>query len=321
MIFKEFPDLRWLKQQAEKKFSDRKAYDGTVLKQGGWPTVILNVNSGQVYRDNIKGPLSVFTNLSGECQVTVNGKPSLIKEGFFFLSNPEQHYTLEIHPSTPAETFNIHFGEHFADQVFHSLQNSAESLLDQTFEPNTRRVEFYNRINFRTPEINIILREIQNQQLSSTALEEKLYDLIHEFLIHERLLQVQSKALPVIKSSTREEIFRRLLLATDYIYSYFDQDLSLDELAAASCLSKFHFLRLFKIMYRKTPYQFINEVRVKKAQSLLKNSSLEVNEIASSLGFVNASSFSRMFYQQTGHYPSATPRSSKGEVKGKSTHK
>jgi AraC family transcriptional regulator len=305
MIFNEFPDLQWLKEQAEKRFADRKAYDGTALKHRGWPTVILNVQSAETYRDNIRGPLSLFTNFSGSSQVSVDGKSVLIKEGCFFLSNPDQRYTLEIHRTKPAETFNIHFGENFADEVFHSLHTSAEIILHQPLQQSLQRVDFFNRLSLRSTEITAILQRIQIHKLAGIALEEQLCNLIQLFLIEERLLHIQSRAIPVIKSSTREEIQKRLLSATDYIHTYYDRDLSLDEVAAASCLSKFHFLRLFKILHQKTPHQFVNEVRVHRGQALLKHTTLEVSEIASAVGFSSASSFSRMFYQQTGSYPSA----------------
>ena len=97
---------------------------------------------------------------------------------------------------------------------------------------------------------------------------------------------------------------KRLLIASDYIYSFYDKDITLDELAGVACLSKFHFLRLFKIAFGKTPHKFINEVKVEQSKLLLKDPGIEVYTIARSLGFQDASTFSRMFYNQTGVYPS-----------------
>nr|WP_262899503.1 AraC family transcriptional regulator [Chryseosolibacter histidini] len=94
------------------------------------------------------------------------------------------------------------------------------------------------------------------------------------------------------------------MIATDYIHSYYHQDITLEELAGVACLSKFHFLRLFKIAFQKTPHQFISEVKVQQAKTFLKRTGMEVSAIAKALGFDNTSSFSRMFYHQTGLYPS-----------------
>jgi transcriptional regulator GlxA family with amidase domain len=48
----------------------------------------------------------------------------------------------------------------------------------------------------------------------------------------------------------------------------------------------------------------VNEVRVSQAKTLLKNTNVEVTNIARQLGFTDASSFSRMFYTHAGVYPS-----------------
>jgi AraC family transcriptional regulator len=93
------------------------------------------------------------------------------------------------------------------------------------------------------------------------------------------------------------------MLAVDYIYTYYSLPLTVDEIASASCLSKFHFIRLFKIVYNQSPYQFINEVRVRRAQEMLKHTRLNVKEIAATVGFDDASTFSKMFYRKVGTYP------------------
>ena len=135
------------------------------------------------------------------------------------------------------------------------------------------------------------------------ALEEKLTSLITILLHQELKLKQSAHDLPVLRSVTREEILKRLTRATDYIYTFYHRDLSLDELAAAAFLSKFHFLRLFKIVFSQTPHQFINQVRIEQSRALLKQGKLDIKTIASAVGFNASSSFSRVFYQHTRVYP------------------
>lgn len=306
MILREFPNLQWLKQQAEHRFAARKSWTGAALQHEGWPTVILDVATRSTYRDNIRGPLSLFTNLSGESSVKVGNKQVQIREGLFFLSNHDQQYTLEIDQPTAGQTFNIHFGEYFTDQVFQSLSHSPEKLLEKDFELPHERMEFHNRLHYRSETITRILKDLHSSaDVSPLAFDEKLYALICELLSQETALTKRKQEMPVLKSSTRQELFKRLLLATDYIHACFDRDLPLEELATVSCLSKFHFLRLFKTAFGKTPHQFISEIRVQRGKELLRYTSLEVHEIARAIGFSSASSFSRMFFQQTGLYPSS----------------
>src|SRR5688500_13260751 len=85
MIFKDFPDLQWLKKQAEKNFSDKTGWEGRSLPHAGWPTVILNVKTQNINRDNIRGPFTIFTNLSGESLVEVDNRKVKIKEDLFFI--------------------------------------------------------------------------------------------------------------------------------------------------------------------------------------------------------------------------------------------
>lgn len=65
MFCQSFPDLAWLKKQAESRFANQRGWNNQALSHTGWPTVILNVRAGETYRDNIPGPLSLFTNLNG----------------------------------------------------------------------------------------------------------------------------------------------------------------------------------------------------------------------------------------------------------------
>jgi len=303
MVLHQFPDLQWLKKQAEMRFANRKASDGTLLPHQGWPTVILNTHAGQTYRDNIRGPFSLFTNLSGESFVEADGRNTRIKENFFFLTNHNQHYTLEIDKHQQTETFNIHFGEHFADSVVSSFQ-SPEKLLDDQFQIPAQPLAFHNRLQPHDGKTkNLILKIKAASNPNSLWIEENLYELMTHLFSLEKVMKKKALELPAIKSSTKCEIFQRLLLATDYIFSFYDRELSLEELANVACLSKFHFLRLFKIAFQKTPHQFINDVRLQRAKELLHNTSFDVHTIARDTGFANSSSFSRMFRQQTGVYP------------------
>lgn len=303
MILKEFPNLAWLKDQAEKRFSERRSWTGSTLSAEGWPNVVLNVSATNIIRDDIRGPLSLFTNISGETAIGISKRRVLVKDEFFFLTNHDQYYTLEIDKAKRAEVFNIHFGEYFCDRVFSSLSQTPDKLLDNHFQ-SQERIEFHNRLYHRDEATERLITEIRkSSEEGSTWLEEKLYELIANLLLNERnLAQIQSR-LPALKSSTRAEILKRMLLVSDYIHTNLNKELSLDELATVGCISKFHFLRLFKIAFNKTPYQFINEERVRRGKGMIQKTDFSIHEIAHALGFVNASSFSRMFFNQTGAYP------------------
>jgi len=301
MILHDFPDLVWLRKQADEHFSAGRGWNGQILPQAGWPSVILHVKTGGTLRDHIRGPLSLFTNLSGESHVETGRQRAMIKEGFCFITNPGQHYTLDI--TKPANTFNIHFGELFAEQVFQAIMHRPEALLDQGATLPLKELAFHNRLHPRTGAMEQIIQSIYHDQSTGLVLEERLATLMTLLLQQETMLHRSAGELPVLRSATREEILKRLALATDYIYTFYHRDLSLDELATAACLSKFHFLRLFKIMFSETPHQFINRIRIERSRTLLKQQHLDIKTIARAVGFNASSSFSRAFYQHVGVYP------------------
>jgi AraC family transcriptional regulator len=305
MVFHQFPDLQWLKNQAETNFRNRQAWQGRSLPTEGWPSVVMNVKTNHTFRDNIRGPLSLFANLDGSSIVHAGSKVAKVNSDFFFVSNQDQHYTLEVDSKSETETINIHFGEYWADQVLRTTMTSPEKLLDESiFTTPLTRLELHNKLYKKTNSLNGLLLDLKRSGDDRLKEEEKLYEvLLYLFNEGKRIEQIEA-GLPSVKNSTRKEIFKRLADATDFIYSNPHQDISLDSLAAISCLSKFHFLRLFKIAFGMTPHRFVNDVKIQQATSLLTNTKLEVKAISKKLGFKDSSTFSRLFFAQTGLYPS-----------------
>lgn len=302
MVLSEFPDLAWLKSQVNSRFENRNGWKGLILKEQGWPTVLLNVKASGVFRDNIKGPFSLFGNLSGSSSIKVDNRNVRVSEDCFFITNAGQNYTLEIDPQSKTETFNIHFGDHFADHLIQSQLSRVEEILDEQ-QSNSMSFFLHNRLTRKTERVNQLISALQRNK-NELREEELLSELFLELFQEELKLNHITKGLPSLRKSTRDELIKRILLSTDYIHEFYSQSLSLDELANVSCLSKFHFLRLFKIAMGQTPHQFITRVRIEKSKELLKMSNVEIRHIADAVGFADSSSFSRAFYHQVGTYPS-----------------
>jgi len=63
------------------------------------------------------------------------------------------------------------------------------------------------------------------------------------------------------------------------------------------------FRRLFKQHTGLSPNQYLLEIRIRKAQSLLTNTALSVQRISEETGFESSFYFSRFFKQRTGLSP------------------
>lgn len=88
-----------------------------------------------------------------------------------------------------------------------------------------------------------------------------------------------------------------------YIHKHLNEAIELEKLAEISCLSKDHFIRLFKKELGTTPLQYINQKKIEKAQLLLITEELAVKEIAFQLAFDDYSYFNRLFKKTTGVTP------------------
>jgi AraC family transcriptional regulator len=91
----------------------------------------------------------------------------------------------------------------------------------------------------------------------------------------------------------------------DYIHSYLDQNLSLNELAALVYISPYHFARLFKQSTGMAPHQYVTKCRIKKAKRLLAQQELSILEITHQVGFQSQSYFTTLFRRSLGVTPTS----------------
>ncbi|MEC5143623.1 AraC family transcriptional regulator [Chitinophaga sp. 212800010-3] len=98
-------------------------------------------------------------------------------------------------------------------------------------------------------------------------------------------------------------LYRRVVQAKLFIDHHFADDIDLNNISDEAYFSKFHFIRLFKKIYGKTPHQYLIWVRLEKAMELLKYGST-VSEACYAVGFESVGSFSALFKRTTGVSPS-----------------
>jgi AraC family transcriptional regulator len=88
------------------------------------------------------------------------------------------------------------------------------------------------------------------------------------------------------------------------IYSNFDEEFTVEDMARTAMFSKFHFTRLFRKVTGVTPARFLSAVRIQEAKRLLVSSNLSVTEIIHLVGYTSLGSFSLKFRAAVGTSPS-----------------
>ncbi len=98
-------------------------------------------------------------------------------------------------------------------------------------------------------------------------------------------------------------LYRRVVKAKLYIDQNYMKNIDVHNISDEAYFSKFHFIRLFKQSYGRTPHQYLTFVRIEKAKELLKDNT-PVSDVCFSLGFKSLSSFSGLFKKLVGLTPS-----------------
>jgi len=98
------------------------------------------------------------------------------------------------------------------------------------------------------------------------------------------------------------EIYKRIIAAKIYIDDNFNEPIDLDLISQQAFLSRFHFHRIFRQVYNKTPHQYLTGKRIDKAKSLLADNK-SVNEVCNEIGFESVGSFSVLFKKEIGFAP------------------
>lgn len=101
---------------------------------------------------------------------------------------------------------------------------------------------------------------------------------------------------------------RRLRAVRAWVEENLAGEITLDDLAAAAGMSRFHFARAFRAATGLSPWRYVTERRVARARELLLGGDLPVGTIAAAVGFATASHFSQAFRAITGEAPTAYRR-------------
>jgi len=140
--------------------------------------------------------------------------------------------------------------------------------------------------------------------LSKLQLEESFSPFLEALLLMESDFNQKIHALPALKKSVKKELFRKLLLARNYIHDHRFSNLSLHEIAYAAGLSKFYFQRLFKRVFKTSPGQYMENLKMQEAKQLLRKNTLNITEVAYFLGYNDVQYFSNRFKKYFGVSPS-----------------
>lgn len=130
-------------------------------------------------------------------------------------------------------------------------------------------------------------------------LEEQLQGLLGTMLRAEPGWRGRSEPLQAWSRSAHTELLSRIDRAADFILSSYAAPLTLDDIAAAAALSKYHLVRVFRQVHGMTPMALLARTRARAAARLIETGSLPLADVMALTGF---GSRATMFRQLRRHH-------------------
>jgi AraC family transcriptional regulator len=272
----------------------------------GGDNLVLHAAARKHVVSEFAGPLSIKTVMRGQVEWLVAGRACPVDSNAFLVLEDGQRYSMKIDTPEPVETCCAFFRSGFVEEIACDATTPLEMCLDSPWR-DAPPLHFLSRLhpdpNRRMLSHMWSLAERCGQEIQPSGYEEDFLLLSHRLLGLYREIKTQMLRVPGSKASTREELFRRLQIAREFLHSNVDRRISLEEISREACVSRYHLLRAFQVVFRQTPHAYLTALRLERARSLLQ-SGHSVTTVAMDVGFTSVSAFTRRFRSRFGVPPS-----------------
>jgi AraC-like DNA-binding protein len=234
-------------------------------------------------------PLSIKTAWNGAALFALPNRRLRVDDDSYLILNEGTRYAISFRSERVMDCFCVFFRVGLAAELAGARRATAEQVAECGAELPTSGIEFAEHLRAHdqmvTPLMRSLARAIDEGVDDVAWYEERTQALLLAMMAAEPAQRERATSIKSVKASTREELTRRVLLATDFLLSNYAEPLALDDLARAAHLSKFHLVRLFKQVHGTSPHAFLQAKRARVARRLIESTDLELNEIAARAGF------------------------------------
>ncbi|MCE0556491.1 AraC family transcriptional regulator [Motilimonas sp. E26] len=177
-----------------------------------------------------------------------------------------------------------------------------KQLALQVFDTDPRQLALPDLTFFSQPALEAMYRQ-QMLLMDWSAPESHLAMAQMSDTILVNLLQSTglTKPLGIIKGGLAPKVAKQV---QDFMQANFHRQIYLHELAELAQLSEYHFTRMFKAHFARTPQEYLMQLRIEQVKHLLTGP-MKLADIALACGFSNQSHMGRFFKQLVGMTPTA----------------
>jgi AraC-like DNA-binding protein len=275
---------------------------------------IIHGNSPQHHWSGV-GCLSIKSFSGGEALYNVGRGRFRVDPDSYLILNQSQPYEITVDAEKSFESFCLFFEDGLAEDVHHSLTAPAGKLLDDPENVQATPIYFFEKTyphdDILSPALFRFKAALPEHRDGELWINQQLHEIIQRLIEVHRGVRREVESLPAMRAATREELYRRLHRAKEFIAASFDETITIDQMAKVACLSTNHFLRTFQQAFHQTPHQFLTAKRLERAQNLLLRTDLSVTDVCLSVGFESLGSFSSLFRRKLGVPPEKFRRAKK----------
>jgi AraC family transcriptional regulator len=265
----------------------------------GTTNAVLSGRSAR-YESRFTGPLSIKSVICGSATwETAQGRFEVVP-GCALLVNDGEEYSIAVDGLQPVETFCLFFERGFVEDAWRATTMSSTALLESPSE--SVRIAFSERLQFDAPLVGA-MRAAHARMQRGEPLAESFAEAALEVVRTRIDVEARVARLPALRAATREELARRVEIATSFLHANLDRRVSIAEAAREACLSPFHFHRLFTAFHGTTPHRYLTRLRLDLAHTLLRASDRPVAEVAQACGFESVGTFTTLFTKAFGAPP------------------
>lgn len=231
----------------------------------------------------------IYYLISGTRDYFINDKTFRVNAGDMVLINP---YVLHKTVDTGQGHTRLLVSFKPSFLPFKNIDNLLKSLFKDnnilTFDTNTRS-------NVETTFIHMINNIASKGDFFEASLQADLLKLILD--LNEYVTKQSNE------ETTAPAINDKIFEVVQYLNSNYTEKITLTQLSERFFISRYYLSHTFKKVTGFTILNFIQNLRIMKAQQLLCDTDLKIIEIADLVGFTNVSSFGKTFKAITGYSP------------------
>ncbi|MBQ8356675.1 MAG: helix-turn-helix domain-containing protein [Clostridia bacterium] len=270
-------------------------YVGRIRYEAGWQN-----SRGEPHRPGL------YYVYSGRMRFSVNGESILLTSGTALLLDRGYPYTVAAEDD--CDYCYFHFMVHDpSNRELHFEKCTGSSL-----PPRQRTLSLPLAKPLTPPREQA--EHLAHMILQHAACEEA-FDKVRLDLSLLRLLLLLGEDTTEKKSDVSHTRSKNTYLAIrEYIESHYAEELSLSQISERMDISPQYAARIFRQFAGRSVTTFIQQVRLRQSEELLRHSSLSISQIAFAAGFSSPYYYSRLFSRTYGTTPTAFRRAAREEV-------